>query len=209
MQVRAPSFVSRLSGTKASRLSPLGSSAHQAEAAWLPSSCRVRGGCPPSCHPRSRKEYVLMGRLHNVQPQPHHPLCHSMTVCPTINITPLQCIFGHSLSCPAMCFGEKSCVRGCGEHHSGCDNIHMLAVSCRRASVRLCRLLPPHLCALHIFLYHRRVKCRQTDRQPPLEQSIKFALSQSQSKYIGIQENRLARWCLRENLDGTPLFLSL
>lgn len=39
----------------------------------------------------------------------------------------------------------------------------------------------------------------QTDRQPPLEQSIKFALSQSQSKYIRIQENRLARWCFRGN----------
>lgn len=145
MQVRAPSFVSRLSGTKSSRPSPLGSSAHQAEAAWLPSSCRVRGGYPPSCHPRSREECVLMGRLHDVQPQPHHPHCHSVAICPTVNIIPLQWIFGHSLSCPAACFGEKSCEHGCREHHSGCDDIYMLAASCRRASVHLCKLLPAQL----------------------------------------------------------------
>lgn len=27
--------------------------------AWVPSSCRVRGECPPSCHPGSREERVL------------------------------------------------------------------------------------------------------------------------------------------------------
>lgn len=57
-----PSFLSRSSGTKSSRPSPLGSSAGQA---WLPSSCRVREGCPPSCHPRSREECALMRYLHD------------------------------------------------------------------------------------------------------------------------------------------------
>lgn len=33
--------------------------------AWLPSSCRVREGCPPSCHPRSREECALMRYLHD------------------------------------------------------------------------------------------------------------------------------------------------
>lgn len=69
--------------------------------AWLPSSCRVREGCPPSCHPRSREERALMRCLHDgIQSQPGRVLCrqhslliHTVTVWPSaihLNAVPAQ-----------------------------------------------------------------------------------------------------------------------
>lgn len=66
--------------------------------AWLPSSCRVREGCPPSCHPRSREERALMRCLHDgIQSQPGRVLCrqHSLLI--------------HTVTVVAICNPPKCC----------------------------------------------------------------------------------------------------
>jgi len=93
--------------------------------AWLPSSCRAREGCPPSCHPGSREERALMRCLHDgIQPQPGRALCrqcslllHTVTAWPSAQRSPQMlslCNFwisGLSLSPSAAAFGEQRCMQ--------------------------------------------------------------------------------------------------
>lgn len=68
--------------------------------AWLPSSCRVREGCPPSCHPRSREECALMRCLHDGTQT--HPGRRGITAGSTaFSCTRSQC--GHLPSRPPKC----------------------------------------------------------------------------------------------------------
>lgn len=79
----SPSFLSRSSGTSRSPQGLLLWEVQPARqrTARLPSSCRVREGCPPSCHPRSREERALMKSRHGgTQSQPGRVLCRQYSL---------------------------------------------------------------------------------------------------------------------------------
>lgn len=100
--------------------------------AWLPSSCRGREGCPPSCHPRSREEGALMRCLHDGIMV---PACAGSTAfsatpshCGNLPIHPpncCHCAVPGSLNCQSpsccsiwreeVCAGTACLLKGCGK----------------------------------------------------------------------------------------------
>lgn len=113
--------------------------------AWVPSSCRVRGECPPSCHPGSREKRVLTCMMAYSPSLAIHTVTAGIFAQPSTQMLSLcsSRVFGQSLFRFNEALGEKRCMQGedvenpgCGELYSSCDSISLLA-SCRTAAVNL------------------------------------------------------------------------